>query len=88
MKKQKTIPKKEYAFRDAYDSLPRKKQQILRANLSRRLEINRESFYGRMNGIIPLYPEFLIIKEEFQKMGIEKVFAYERDSIEAGEGDC
>ena len=78
MKKQKTIPKKEYAFRDAYDSLPRKKQQILRANLSRRLEINRES----------LYPEFLIIKEEFQKMGIEKVFAYERDSIEAGEGDC
>ena len=53
-----------------------------------RLGISRESFYSRMKGIIPLYPEFLIIKEEFQKMGIEKVFAYERDSIEAGEGDC
>lgn len=88
MKKQKTIPKNEYAFREAYDCLPRKKQQLLRSNLSMRLGISRESFYSRMKGIIPLYPEFLIIKEEFQKMGIEKVFAYERDSIEAGEGDC
>lgn len=88
MKKQKTIPKNEYAFREAYDCLPRKKQQVLRNNLSMRLGISRESFYCRMKGIIPLYPEFLIIKEEFQKMGIEKVFAYERCSIEAGEGDC
>lgn len=77
--KQKTIPKKGYSFRIAYDNLSRADQRVLRKNIMKRLQIERCTFYHRMKGVEPTHIEYQIIKEEFQKLGIEVVFEYERE---------
>ena len=79
MKKQKTIPKKGYAFRKAYDNLSRSEQRTLRNSLMKRLQIERCTFYHRMKGVEPTHREHEIIKDEFKKLGIEIVFEYERE---------
>lgn len=79
--KQKTIPKKGYSFREAYDALSRADQRILRNNLMERLEIERCTFYHRMKGVEPTHVEYEIIKEVFREFGIDLVFAYEREPI-------
>lgn len=76
--KQETIPKKSYGFRVAYDSLPRVAQKEVRDGIMIRLVISRGAFYHRMKGVIPSHPEFIIIKEEFEKYHILNVFDYER----------
>lgn len=75
-----TIPKNGYNFKDAYDELSRKNQRILREKLCNELHINRCSFYYRVRGVIPTYPEYLLIKQAFAEAGIEKVFKYEREA--------
>lgn len=77
--KQKTIPKKGYSFRIAYDNLSRAAQRVLRESIMKRLQIERCTFYHRMKGIEPTHAEHEIIKEEFRKLGIEIVFEYERE---------
>lgn len=78
--KQETIPKNGYEFTEAYNELSRANQRLLRERLITELDIKRGSFYNRLKGVIPSHPEFLIIKQAFAEYGIEKVFAYERDS--------
>lgn len=84
---QKPIPKNGYAFRVSYDELSRANQRLLREEIMARLRIKRETFYLRMKGIIPLQPDFLIIKEIFERYNIKKVFDYERTDKER-DGGC
>lgn len=76
--KQKTIPKKGYSFRKAYDNLSRADQRILRNKLMKKLQIERCTFYNRMKGVEPSHAEHEIIKTVFREFGIEIVFEYER----------
>lgn len=86
--KQKTIPKNGYAFRKAYDSLPRHEQKELRNSLIVKLGINRVTFYNRMKGVIPTHPEYLIIKEVFEQFGINNAFENERSADKQGKRNC
>lgn len=85
--KQKPIPKNGYEFTEAYNELSRANQRLLRDKIINELKIRRGSFYNRMKGVVPSHPEFLIIKQVFAELGIQNVYAYERQTDEKGTGN-
>lgn len=82
--KQETIPKSGYNFTEAYNALSRANQRLLRDKITEKLKIGRCSFYNRMKGVVPAYPDFLIIKDAFSEFGINKVFSYENETESTG----